>query len=654
MKNYVGNQFSRWLLGMTLGFSQGAIANEFSEDDFLADIPVVVSASRLSQPKSDSPASITIINREIIDASGAVELVDILRLIPGFQVAHVSGNSFAVTYHGLSFGFPRKFQVMVDGRSVYRPLLSNVDWANLGVALENVDRIEVVRGPNAPAYGSNAFLGSINIVTRQAFEDHGSLFKVIRGTQRTDNVLMRHSDSLGDLDYRVTVRSQRDEGFNAVVDDKTVKDVDIRGQYTRSQRNLLDWSLGYVHGQLGLGFENNPLDPAREKDVRSSHAHLRWTRTQSNTDEFFVQLFYNRHEQRDEYTVDTAVLGLPSELVNVGQQDGLADRTELEAQHNIRPFAGMRFAWGGSMRRDRIKGQYILDKEGYISARSANVFFNGEWQLWDPVLLNFGYMVEQSDHRRRFNSPRLALNYKLNSNHTFRVSGSRAHRAPSLFEANHRWVIRDSAGSAYVLYASDPNLQPEKIISLEAAYLAELPQWNITFDMKLFKEELRNLILAPEDSGGTKVWSNNGYADTEGVEFQLGYQPWSRFKVGLQYSYAKTRGVLMSKINPNVVTDAADNVPRHTLSFNLRHDLNSNWWGSLSFYHVSDMEWEGDGDYIDGYSRWDAQIVKKLRFGLDSSSARFIIHNVLDDEYAEFRKENTFGRRFYIKFSADF
>jgi iron complex outermembrane receptor protein len=142
-----------------------------TEDVYFTDIPVVLSVTRLAQPKSDAPAAITVIDRSTIEASGIREIPELMRLVPGFQVGHDYGDVLApeqtpVTYLGYSDQFSRKMQVLVDGRSVYDPMYGGVRWSELGLLLDDIDRIEVIRGPNAASYGSNAFLGVINIITR--------------------------------------------------------------------------------------------------------------------------------------------------------------------------------------------------------------------------------------------------------------------------------------------------------------------------------------------------------------------------------------------------------------------------------------------------------------------------------------------------------
>jgi len=148
-----------------------------AEDEaiYFSDLPVVASVSRLPQRLADAPTAVTVIDRDIIKASGARDLNDIFRLVPGFQTYPNTTESARVSYHGMGEGdYAPRVQVLVDGRSMYSPLFGGgVNWAVLPVALEDIERIEVVRGTNAVSYGSNAFLGVINIITVDPALTHG-------------------------------------------------------------------------------------------------------------------------------------------------------------------------------------------------------------------------------------------------------------------------------------------------------------------------------------------------------------------------------------------------------------------------------------------------------------------------------------------------
>ncbi len=132
-------------------------------------LPIVLTPSRLPQPLNEAPAAVTILDRELIKATGYRDIARLLRLVPGMQVGQERSGVHWVTYHGLGNDSPADIQVLIDGRAVYSPsVLGGVDWLALPVTVDEIERIEVVRGTDAVAYGPNAFLGGINIITRNA------------------------------------------------------------------------------------------------------------------------------------------------------------------------------------------------------------------------------------------------------------------------------------------------------------------------------------------------------------------------------------------------------------------------------------------------------------------------------------------------------
>ncbi|NWG86824.1 MAG: TonB-dependent receptor plug domain-containing protein [Hydrogenophilaceae bacterium] len=184
-----------------------------SEQIFFEDLPVVLTVSRLAQPAREAPAMVTVIDRKMIEASGYTNIPDLLRLVPGFQVSYVHSWQPVVTYHGISDGNSRRLQVLVDGRSIFNPAFGQVDWRELPLALEDIERIEVVHGPSAAAYGSNAFLATINIITLQGLDEPGLHLAASRGNHDLGRYLMRHAGRNGDLSHRITLMDQTERRF---------------------------------------------------------------------------------------------------------------------------------------------------------------------------------------------------------------------------------------------------------------------------------------------------------------------------------------------------------------------------------------------------------------------------------------------------------
>ena len=184
------NAIYQWLLLLIGLFALSGLViadSNMTEEDILGDIPMVMSATRLPQSVSDAPVAMTVIDREMIEASGFVEIPDLFRLVPGFQVGlSWQDHHSSVTYHGQSDGLSRRMQVLIDGRIALGATFGIVDWDRLGLVIDDIDRIEVVRGPSGVAYGSNAFIGAINIVTRQPFANTGWRMTATTGSRDTN------------------------------------------------------------------------------------------------------------------------------------------------------------------------------------------------------------------------------------------------------------------------------------------------------------------------------------------------------------------------------------------------------------------------------------------------------------------------------------
>ena len=274
-------------LAVGVGGWHGA-AQALDERDFLAEVPVVISATRLAQPLTETPVAVTVLDRKTLAQAGVIHLVDALRLVPGMQVGHVNGTLFATGLRGASAPWFARLLVMVDGQSRYHTSFSGLEWASLGIALADVERIEVVRGPNTAAYGDNAVSGSINIVTRQASQDRGLFLQGVAGSQEWGQGVLRWVDRLGAMDYRLTLDMRQDTGFDQVDDHTRIGSIGFRGQVDLSLRDALDIHLGLTQGRLGVDRE---LDFDRDdRDLRNAYQQVRWRHAQSADSGFAVTL----------------------------------------------------------------------------------------------------------------------------------------------------------------------------------------------------------------------------------------------------------------------------------------------------------------------------------------------------------------------------
>ena len=260
----------------------GACASEATwaadEDVYFSELPIVASVSRLPQRLADAPVAVTVVDREMIKASGARDLNDIFRLVPGFQTYPNNTEAARATYHGLGDGdYSSRVQVLIDGRSMLSPLFgSGVNWATLPVALEDIERIEVVRGTNAVSYGSNAFLGVINIITIDPALVRGTAVSSNYGNQNVRDYTLRTGGKIGEIgDFRFTYRYQNDDGLTNRydwIDSYGSRLFDFRADFSLSERDSLQVSVGQVEGMTQNGrlkknshdiFQADPTNPIR-------------------------------------------------------------------------------------------------------------------------------------------------------------------------------------------------------------------------------------------------------------------------------------------------------------------------------------------------------------------------------------------------------
>ena len=273
-------QFKRRAPLLALGVA-ASMATQANSDFMMTEadwgIPSVDSVTRQKQNITDVPSSVTIIDREMIDALGSTNLAEVMRLVPGFQVFYSNGLTFGVTSHGFTDRDPRRLEVRVNGRSVYLPQMSSVAWESIGVLPEDVDHIEVVRGSNVPAYGSNAILGAINIITRNPVKEAGGGVRATFASQDGQTVAVRHSDHSETVDLAVRAAVKRTDGFDGIDDEARTGHVVLNGVYTPALGHELDFEVGVSKGRFGTG-DTDHLDEFADEDRSSAWVSGLWTK----------------------------------------------------------------------------------------------------------------------------------------------------------------------------------------------------------------------------------------------------------------------------------------------------------------------------------------------------------------------------------------
>ena len=251
------------LLLLTALLGGQAAANDLFIDN--ADLPQVLTATRLKQSPAAVPGSMTVLDSELIRASGARDIPDLLRLVPGMMIGYGAGNQPTVNYHGTNVNEARRMQVLIDGRSVYRAGLATVDWSDIPVALEDIERIEVFRGPNTVSYGANALMAVVNILTRNPADSHGTRMKLTRGENGIDDYYLSHGLGWDGGDLRLSVSGQKDDGFDEnqfgqdYRDSRRLNRFNLSVSHTLAPNQTLEWQLAAKEGSNQRPYTYQPV-----------------------------------------------------------------------------------------------------------------------------------------------------------------------------------------------------------------------------------------------------------------------------------------------------------------------------------------------------------------------------------------------------------
>jgi len=628
------------------------------ESDFFDETPLILTASRMSKPQDESPASVSVIDRQMIESSGARELADIFRLVPGFIVGNFSGNTPVVTYHGLGNVFSRQLQVLVDGRSVFIPSFGGVPWANLPLLLEDIERVEVIRGPNAVTYGANAFLATINIITRHAAEDFGTRYSLTTSggsNPEVSDAYFKLGYHLDDLDWRLSVGSLNDDGFESIKDSRETNKLNFRLDYLASNSQFWTIQLGTSNSISGKGVDDNPTNIERDEDATNSYININWeqVRTDSSTS---IRLTHTVQEVEDNFASEPFELGPILGVTTFLDFDRDSNRTDLEVIQTEEFDDNLRFVYGASVRKDRVKSLFLLNSKQFDDIETTRLFTSFEWQFGNNWILDFGTTLEDSTLTEAAYSPRFSLLRRINDNNVLRFVASRAKRNPILFEHSGLTVfsaIVPGFGDIDVqTYEGNSDIEPEDLVSYEIGLHSQYANQAITSDFKLFTYKISDLIantsfddihplLGPVEVGTTK--NDDDDVQVNGLEFAFDISPLDNFDIRSGFSF-----ISIDSDDKDAPVTFPDSSAFLTGSYQwlVKHSI------SASIYYIDEMEWLDTQDVTSAINKLDI----RYAYTLDESSETRIelIGQNLLEEYDDYLNNNLNERTYLIRVSGGF
>lgn len=537
------------------------VAGGAGEESFFEPLPVVLTVSRMPRPQRETPAAVTVLDRELIAATGYRDLGRLLRLVPGMQVAQEGGNDQWVSYHGPGTAYPTQVQVLLDGRPVYAPFFGAVFAGGMPVAIEDIERIEVVRGTDSVSYGSQAFHGVVNIITRHTAEDTRHSASVLAGSHGIAGASARAVLHQGPLGVRMTLQHERDDGMGGLHDSRTLSRMNLRSDLQLGAFDALSLAAGIVATERERGYPRTDFNSngEREANSRSHFGHLQWRHAPSAGEELRLSAYYARDRSVDEWRLDTAGLQPTLPFVRIPvNENNISERSAVELQHHFAVAPELRLGWGAEWRSDVFKAPFLHFNDPKQRERTRRLFGNAEWQPAAAWRVNLGLMAERADSDRMRMAPRAFLNWLPDEAQSWRVGFTRAYRQPTSFD-RHADVRIFLPGTNLLLlqrHIGNPEIDPPRIDAFEAGFLGQFRPARTTLDVRLFHERIHDQIrrntvfVAPTNPLQGLVqqllppsqWTNrDDVVKVEGIEYQIEAHPWGGGRLLFAHAVLRAR-----------------------------------------------------------------------------------------------------------------
>jgi iron complex outermembrane recepter protein len=609
----------------------------------------ITSVAKKEQKWLDTPAAIFVITQEDIRRSGVTSIPEALRLAPGVTVSRINGNSWAIGIRGFGSGFSRSLLVLIDGRSVYTPLFAGVYWDVQDTLLEDIDRIEVIRGPGGTIWGANAVNGVINVITKSAAQTQGLLATAGGGSEEKGFGSLRYGSKIGQgFSYRVYGKGfRRDPQFTPHMSD--VDDWQMGQGGFRTDWNLRERDTLTVQGDIYKGYSGMrdlvssftaPFSRIVEKNTDLSGMNLigRWNRTLSESADLALQLYYDRtfrrepRFQEERNTVDA----------DFRHRFMLTDRQEL--------------IWGLGYRFTNGAMESVPTLVVSPEDRADNLFsayIQDEIALVEGLLhLTIGSKFEHNDYTGFEYQPSGRLLWTPATRHAIWAAISRAVRTPSRVDRDvAAYSAPNPALPLFARLSGKKDFESEKAWVYEVGYRTQ-PVDRLFIDLAgfynryddLFSVESDALLLEP----GPRLiipfhFDNKIKAKVYGVEFAADWRWLDSWHWRLSYSHLHMDLERKPGSNDAVTEDSTEgSSPQNQVSLMSFMDLPGNLNFDGVFRYVDNLP----GQNVSSYFNLDLRLGWNVTNNVELS---LVGQNLLQGHHAEWGSGTKIQRGVYTK-----
>ena len=622
-----------------------ARAEPQEEAPYFEAIPTVLTASRLEQPLQDAPGAVTVIDRATIRRSGARDVAELLRLVPGYLVSGMSGASPNAAYHMPQDEYGIRNLVLVDGRSVYSSfLLGDTHRGLMAVMPEDIERIEVLRGANSAAYGANAMFGVINIVTRHAFDSQGLELGLSAGAAnlRDSRFRIGWGDEVGS--YRLSAGTRADSGYANAYDDRQLKMLHWRADLKPRPDDDLMLAAGVDELRAARGLYGDIGEPTRTTEYKDWYLQGRWQRQLSASGQ--LQLTADVSDER--YADAAPYLLIPGVMLDYGAR---GQRVNLELQHSDSLRADLRAVWGLGWKQEQAWSQALYNTQAPVGFHEARAFGHLEWRPTERSAVNAGAFAAEHSLNGGYLAPRLMLNHHFTPEQTVRFGVNRSLRTSSLFETlgdvRYHTPSGRLVGRAWL---GDPAIRPETLHSQEISYLGNFRPWHLGVDVRAYREHVSDWVsvisnparLANKNDPNLprQLFQNIGAYSVRGVEYQLRWTPGEDTRLQWQQNF--------TQLDWSDATRALSNRPpvrASTLAW--FQSLPGRVEMTLLWSERGPMTWVGDEQQLPAQRRLDLRLAHPWRLEHSKAELALTVQG-LNGDVVEGRPEYLLRRRAFL------
>jgi len=548
----------------------------------------VTSASKKEQKLGDTAAAVYVITQQDIRDSAATNIPELLQMVPGLDVARISGSRWAISSRGFNGFFQDSLLVLIDGRSVFDPLFAGVMWDEQDIPLENIERIEIIRGPGAVLWGSNASNGIINIITKRAQDTQGTLVSSQMGDQTRSAGTAQIGDKLGKgTSYRVYSKYY-DDGPAGTLDGELAHDSSrfLSGGF-RLDSNLSSQSTLMLEGQgfngasgvdtIGVSYLP-PFAPEYVDHVSQQGENIMVRLVHQSLDSSVTTLqtsfsHVNHPETGLDVTGNVAIMTLQHEHP-LGDHQSLVAGVEYDFKKAMTSSPGNIVWWQPGDPTTKIASAFVQDEI---------LFFHGD------VRLTAGLGVENSNVSGFDAHPNLRALWKITHMHTVWAAFSNASMIPGPDDTDlhvNLAAFPGASGTQVLRLVGNPNLDPEYLRGFEVGYRFQ-PDKKLSLDLATFLNRYTKMIEPEigqpffEDGPPSRlvlpmINENDVRGNTMGGELAAKWSPMPMVHFALAYSFIEMKMSQAVNTFGDPAAELADLTPRHKLTVNSSTNLTHN------------------------------------------------------------------------------